>query len=132
MENLKNSKLINLVTFLTSLFLVTLITLPIANELDTVLSHIILIIIVCVGIISLDIALKRKIYEFIYFEVKRHRYKHVEQFFDFIEDDKQFAKNVLRKEIPILDDDNEEIGEQTVYSALSSKKRTFHTKEYKD
>jgi hypothetical protein len=128
MENLKNSKLINLVTYLTSLFLVTLITLPIAKELDSVLSHIILIIIVCIGIISLDITLKRKIYEFIHSEVKRHKYKHVSEFFDYIEDDKQFANNVLRQTIPIKNDDNKEIGTQTIYSALANKKQIYLNK----
>ena len=128
MENLKTSKLINFVTFLTSLFVVMVITFPIANELDSIISNILLIIIVCVGIISLDITLKRKIYEFIHSEVKRHKYKHVNEFFDYIEDDRQFANNVLRQTIPIKDDDNKEIGTQTVYSALSSKRNIFQHK----
>lgn len=125
MENLKTSKLINLVTFLTSLFVVMVITFPIANELDSIISNILLIIIVCVGIISLDITLKRKIYEFIHSEVKRHKYKHVNEFFDYIEDDKEFSKNVLRETIPIYDDERKKTGSQTVYSALSSKKHIF-------
>lgn len=128
MENLKTSKLINLVTFLTSLFVVMVMTFPIANELDSVISNILLIIIVCVGIISLDITLKRKIYEFIHSEVKRHKYKHISEFFDYIEDDKEFANNVLRQTIPIKDNDNKEIGSQTIYSALANKKQIFLNK----
>ena len=125
MENLKTSKLINFVTFLTSLFVVMVITFPIANELDSVISNILLIIIVCVGIISLDITLKNKIYEFIHSEVKRHKYKHVQEFFDAMEDDPIFNKNVLREDIPIYDDEREKVGTQTVYSAISEKKYKF-------
>jgi hypothetical protein len=126
MENLKNSKLLNIVTFVFSLSVVMLLGLPIANELDSILTCIILLAVMSFSIIALDSVIKKKILEFIVSEIERHKFKHVQQFFDYIEKDKQFTKNVLRRDIPILNDDNEEIGEQTIYSALSEKKYHFN------
>jgi hypothetical protein len=73
----------------------------------------------------LDITIKKKVIEFILSEIERNKNKHIHEFFSYIESDKQFTKNVLRRDIPILNDDNEEIGESTVYSALSEKKYKF-------
>ena len=126
MENLKNSKLLNIVTFVFSLSVVMLLGLPIANELDSILTCIILLAVMSFSIIALDSVIKKKILEFIVSEIERHKFKHVQQFFDYIEKDKQFTKNVLRRDIPILNDDNEEIGNQTIYSALSEKKYHFN------
>ena len=128
MENLKTSKLINFVTFMFSLFVTLLVTFPIANELDSTFTFLLLIGVNCVAIVALETTIKKKIYEFIHSEIKRHKNKHVNQFFDFIEDDKEFSKNVLMKDIPILNDDNEEVGIQTVYSALSHKRYKFQNK----
>ena len=125
MENLKNSKLLSGVIFTFSLLVCMLIALPILVELDSVFTSITLLAVTCFGVIALDITIKKKVGEFIVSEIERHKFKHVQQFFDYIEKDKQFTKNVLRKDIPILNDDNEEIGEQTVYSALSEKKYKF-------
>jgi hypothetical protein len=125
MEILKNSKLLSGVTFTFSLMVCMLIALPILVELDSTFTSIILLAVTCFGIISLDITIKKKVSEFILSEVERKKYKHIQEFFDYIEKDKQFSKNVLRRDIPILNDDNEEVGEQTIYSALSEKKYHF-------
>jgi hypothetical protein len=125
MENLKNSKLLSGVIFTFSLMVCMLIALPILVELDSTFTSIILLAVTCFGIISLDITIKKKVSEFILSEVERKKYKHIQEFFDYIEKDKQFSKNVLRRDIPILNDDNEEVGEQTIYSALSEKKYHF-------
>jgi hypothetical protein len=125
MEILKNSKLLSGVIFTFSLMVCMLIALPILVELDSTFTSIILLAVTCFGIISLDIAIKKKVSEFILSEVERKKYKHIQEFFDYIEKDKQFSKNVLRRDIPILNDDNEEIGESTVYSALVEKKYHF-------
>jgi hypothetical protein len=125
MEILKNSKLLSGVIFTFSLMVCLLISFPILVELDSTFTSIILLAVTCFGIISLDITIKKKVSEFILSEVERKKYKHIQEFFDYIEKDKQFSKNVLRRDIPILNDDNEEIGEQTVYSALSEKKYHF-------
>jgi hypothetical protein len=125
MEILKNSKLLSGVIFTFSLMVCMLISLPILVELDSTFTSIILLAVTCFGIISLDITIKKKVSEFILSEVERKKYKHIQEFFDYIEKDKQFSKNVLRRDIPILNDDNEEVGEQTIYSALSEKKYHF-------
>jgi hypothetical protein len=125
MEILKNSKLLSGVIFTFSLMVCLLISFPILVELDSTFTSIILLAVTCFGIISLDITIKKKVSEFILSEVERKKYKHIQEFFDYIEKDKQFSKNVLRRDIPILNDDNEEVGEQTIYSALSEKKYHF-------
>jgi len=125
MENLKKSKLLNGVLFIFSFLVCTLITFPIAQELDGTLSFIILLIIVTIGIIVLTKTLEQKLDEHVFSEIERHKYKHISQFFDTMEDDKEFSKNVLRETIPIYNDDREKIGEQTVYSAISQKKQRF-------
>ncbi len=122
---IKNSKLLSGVIFTFSLMVCMLIALPILVELDSTFASITLLAVTCFGIIALDITIKKKVSEFILSEVERKKYKHIQEFFDYIEKDKQFSKNVLRRDIPILNDDNEEVGEQTIYSALSEKKYHF-------
>jgi hypothetical protein len=125
MENLKKSKLLNTVLFFFSLIVCTLITLPIAAELDSVISSLILISINSVGVISLSRTLERKLNEHVLSEVQRHKYRHVQEFFDAMEDDLIFNMNVLREDIPIYDEERKKIGTQTVYSAISEKKYKF-------
>jgi hypothetical protein len=125
METLKNSKLLSGVTFTFSLMVCMFISLPILVELDSVFTSITLLAVTCFGIIALDITIKKKVSEFIISEIERNKNKHIHEFFSYIESDKQFSKNVLRRDIPILNDDNEEIGEQTVYTALVEKKYKF-------
>jgi hypothetical protein len=122
---IKNSKLLSGVIFTFSLMVCMLIALPILVELDSVFTSITLLAVTCFGIIALDITIKKKVIEFILSEIERNKNKHIHEFFSYIESDKQFTKNVLRRDIPILNDDNEEIGESTVYSALSEKKYKF-------
>jgi hypothetical protein len=122
---IKNSKLLSGVIFTFSLMVCMLIALPILVELDSTFASITLLAVTCFGIIALDITIKKKVSEFILSEVERKKYKHIQEFFDYIENDKQFSNNVLKRNIPILDDNNEEIGEQTIYSALSTKKYYF-------
>jgi hypothetical protein len=123
---IKNSKLLSGVIFTFSLMVCMLIALPILVELDSTFASITLLAVTCFGIIALDITIKKKVIEFILSEIERNKNKHIHEFFTYIESDKQFTKNVLRRDIPILNDDNEEIGEQTIYSALSEKKYHFN------
>ena len=122
---IKNSKLLSGVIFTFSLMVCMLIALPILVELDSTFASITLLAVTCFGIIALDITIKKKVSEFILSEIERNKNKHIHEFFTYIESDKQFTKNVLRRDIPILNDDNEEVGEQTIYSALSEKKYHF-------
>jgi len=122
---MKNSKLLSGVIFTFSLMVCMLIALPILVELDSTFASITLLAVTCFGNIALDITIKKKVSEFILSEIERNKYKHIHEFFTYIESDKQFTKNVLRRDIPILNDDNEEVGEQTVYTALVEKKYKF-------
>jgi len=122
---IKNSKLLSGVIFTFSLMVCMLIALPILVELDSVFTSITLLAVTCFGIIALDITIKKKVSEFIISEIERNKNKHIHEFFSYIESDKQFSKNVLTRDIPILNDDNEEVGEQTVYTALVEKKYKF-------
>ena len=110
---IKNSKLLSGVIFTFSLMVCMLIALPILVELDSTFASITLLAVTCFGIIALDITIKNKVIEFILLEIERNKNKHIHEFFTYIESDKQFSKNVLRRDIPILNDDNEEVGEQT-------------------
>jgi len=125
MENLKKSKLLNFVLFLFSLIVCTLITFPIAIELDGIIATFILLAINFVGIFALSNTLERKLNEHVFSEVQRHKYRHVQEFFDAMEDDLIFNMNVLREDIPIYDDERKKVGTQTVYSAISEKKYKF-------
>jgi hypothetical protein len=51
--------------------------------------------------------------------------KHIEEFFDFIEEDKQFVKDVLHLNVKLYNFEREEIGEGSVYTQLSGKKYNF-------
>jgi hypothetical protein len=51
--------------------------------------------------------------------------KHIEEFFDFIEEDKQFVKDVLHLNVKLYNFEREEIGEGSVYTQLSGKKHNF-------
>jgi hypothetical protein len=51
--------------------------------------------------------------------------KHIEEFFDFIEKDKQFAQDILNLRVKLYNFEREEIGEGSVYTQLSQKKHNF-------
>jgi hypothetical protein len=122
---IKNSKLLSGVIFTFSLLLCMLIALPILVELDSILTTLMLLVVTVFGIISLSATVEKKILEYILSEIERHKNKHVEEFFRYMDKDSQFVRNVLRKDIPIINDDNEEIGTQTIYSAFRDKYYKF-------
>lgn len=121
MKNLKKSKLLNVVIYLVSMLSVGLILLPIVNELDSFLSNLIIVIVYIIGVNALEHTLKTKINEYILSEIERHKNKHISKFIDFLESDERFKNNVLIKDIPIYNGNNEVIGEQTIYSAIYKK-----------
>ena len=121
MKNLKKSKLLNVVIYLVSMLSVGLILLPIVHELDSFLSKLIIVIVYIIGVNALEHTLKTKINEYILSEIERHKNKHISKFIDFLESDERFKNNVLIKDIPIYNGNNEVIGEQTIYSAIYKK-----------
>ncbi len=58
-------------------------------------------------------------------EIDKATRKHVEEFFDYIESDRQFANDVLIKDVTLYSLEREKIGTGTVYSQLSQKKQSF-------
>jgi len=58
-------------------------------------------------------------------EIDKATRKHVEEFFDYIESDRQFANDVLIKDVTLYSLEREKMGTGTVYSQLSQKKQSF-------
>jgi hypothetical protein len=126
MKNLvEESRLLNFVIFTFSFMVGMLIVLPIIMELDTLFTILLITVSISIGIATLSITIKKVVNDFILSEIEESKSKHINEFFEYMRSDKEFTKNVLFKDIPILDDNNEEIGKQTIYSALSDKKYYF-------
>jgi hypothetical protein len=126
MKNLvEESRLLNFVIFTFSFMVGMLIELPIIMELDTLFTRLLITVSISIGIATLFITIKKVVNDFILSEIEESKSKHINEFFEYMRSDKEFTKNVLFKDIPILDDNNEEIGKQTIYSALSDKKYYF-------
>jgi hypothetical protein len=125
MENLKKSKLLTSVIAIFCLSVCLLIAIPIGLELDSLFACCLLLLVTVVSYFVMGLSIQKKIDEYIVSEIERNKNKHVEQFFRFMEKDSQFKRNVLIRDIPIIDDNNKEIGEQTIYSALRDKYYKF-------
>jgi len=125
MENLKKSKLLSAVIAIFSLMVCFLIAMPIGLELDSLFACCLLLLVTVVSFFIMGLSIEKKINEYIVSEIKRNKNKHVEEFFRYMDKDSQFNRNVLKREIPIINDDNEEVGEQTVYIALRDKYYKF-------
>lgn len=125
MENLKKSNLLNSVIAIFSLSVCLLITIPIGLELDSLFACCLLLLVTVVSYFVMGLSIQKKINEYIVSEIERNKNKHVEQFFRYMDRDSQFKRNVLIRDIPIIDDNNKEIGEQTIYSALRDKYYKF-------
>jgi hypothetical protein len=125
MENLKKSNLLNSVIAIFSLSVCLLIVIPIGLELDSLFACCLLLLVTVVSYFVMGLSIQKKINEYIVSEIKRNKNKHVEEFFRYMDKDSQFNRNVLKREIPIINDDNEEVGEQTIYSALRNEYYKF-------
>ena len=125
MENLKKSNLLNSVIAIFCLSVCLLITIPIGLELDSLFACCLLLLVTVVSYFVMGLSIQKKINEYIVSEIERNKNKHVEQFFRYMDRDSQFKRNVLIRDIPIIDDNNKEIGEQTIYSALRDKYYKF-------
>lgn len=122
MYNLKKFKLINFVITMFSWMVTFLLILPICTDITSLWAiGATIFIFATISIIS-SIAIKKALYKHIEGEIERHKRKHLNEFFDYIEDDVIFNKNVLREDIPIYDDERKKIGTRTVYQALNNKK----------
>jgi hypothetical protein len=122
---MKKSKLINSVLLVFSVLVCTMVALPIVKELDSTLAILILVAVHFTGIVFLTKLLQRKLNEYILSEIERFKRKHIREFFDFMERDTLFTRDVLVQKIPVYNDDREKIGSHSVYRALSEKMRKY-------
>jgi hypothetical protein len=97
---------------------------PIFIELDSTFAMLSLVIII--GIISTiaSYQIARLIEKFISSQIEYYRKRHIIEFFNHIEADKEY-KEILRRNTPIKDENGKDIGSQTIYSALSSMKHDY-------
>jgi len=77
------------------------------------------------GIITLSIFLERKQVKRVKKEVENSRIRHIKEFFEYIENDKQFVNDVLHLDVKLYGCDRKEIGKGNVYSKLAQKRDSF-------
>jgi hypothetical protein len=115
----------NLVIVIATLAINFIWFLPITMQLDD--GYTILLSVSLYALLSLILAnylAKRQIKK-IKQRIDKRTQKHIEEFFDFIEEDKQFVKDVLHLDVKLYNFEREKIGVGSVYSQLSQKKHEF-------
>jgi ABC-type bacteriocin/lantibiotic exporter with double-glycine peptidase domain len=118
----ENSKLITIVIAIFSMAVTLFVFAPIFMSLNSLFAVCLLSLIVFTIWLIMSARITTLVNEYIVKCIKKQKKRHVQEFFNYIESDKQFAKNILRRDVPILNDDNKEIGTQTIYTALGDKK----------
>jgi hypothetical protein len=118
----ENSKLITIVIAIFSMAVTLFVFAPIFMSLNSLFAVCLLSLIVFTIWLIMSARITTLVNEYIVKCIKKQKKRHVQEFFNYIESDKQFTKNILRRDVPILNDDNEEIGTQTIYTALGDKK----------
>lgn len=125
MYNLREFKLINFVIVMFSLMVTLLTMLPICADINSPWAIGATIIVFTAISFIINGTIRKALDKFIEGEIERHKRKHLNEFFNYIEDDVIFNKNVLCEDIPIYDGERKKVGTQTVYSALSGKKWSY-------
>jgi hypothetical protein len=125
MYNIKEFKLIGFVITLFTWVVTNLIFLPIWIDIKSIWAILATIVAVTTLSIIIETAIRKALNEFIIGEIKRYRRKHVNDFFDYMERDARFNKDVLREDIPLYDDERKKIGMGTVYGQISTKRRDY-------
>jgi hypothetical protein len=120
----EKSKLLKAIIVVFSLTITIASFAPIFIELDSTFAMLSLVIII--GIISTiaSYQIARLIEKFISSQIEYYRKRHIIEFFNHIEADKEY-KEILRRNTPIKDENGKDIGSQTIYSALSSMKHDY-------
>jgi hypothetical protein len=98
---------------------------PIMMQLDSEYTLLLTLVLFCLLSVILDGYLEKRQIKKIKQRIDKTTQKHIEEFFDFIEEDKQFVKDVLHLNVKLYNFEREEIGEGSVYSQLSQKKHEF-------
>jgi hypothetical protein len=120
----EKSKLLKAIIVVFSLTITIASFAPIFIELSSTFAMLSLVIII--GIISTiaSYQIARLIEKFISSQIEYYRKRHIIEFFNHIETDKEY-KEILRRNTPIKDENGKDIGSQTIYSALSSMKHDY-------
>jgi hypothetical protein len=120
----EKSKLLKAIIVVFSLTITIASFAPIFIELSSTFAMLSLVIII--GIISTiaSYQIARLIEKFISSQIEYYRKRHIIEFFNHIETDKEY-KEILRRNTPIKDENGKDIGSQTIYSVLSSMKHDY-------
>jgi hypothetical protein len=120
----EKSKLLKAIIVVFSLTITIVSFAPIFIELSSTFAMLSLVIII--GIISTvaSYQIARLIEKFISSQIEHYRRRHILDFFNFIEADKD-NKVILRRNTPIKNEEGKDIGSQTIYSALSTMKHDY-------
>ena len=120
----EKSKLLKSIIIVFSLTITIVSFAPIFIELSSTFAMLSLVIII--GIISTvaSYQIARLIEKFISSQIEYYRRRHILDFLGFIYDDKEH-KEILKRNTPIKNEEGEDIGTQTIYSALSTMKYDY-------
>ena len=120
----EKSKLLKAIIVVFSLTITIVSFAPIFIELSSTFAMLSLVIII--GIVSTvaSYQIARLIEKFISSQIEYYRRRHILDFLGFIYDDKEH-KEILKRNTPIKNEEGEDIGTQTIYSALSNMKYDY-------
>ena len=120
----EKSKLLKAIIVVFSLTITIVSFAPIFIELSSTFAMLSLVIII--GIVSTvaSYQIARLIEKFISSQIEYYRRRHILDFLGFIYDDKEH-KEILKRNTPIKNEEGEDIGTQTIYSALSTMKYDY-------
>ena len=122
MYDIREFKLINFVIAMFSFLVVVLTSIPIYADIKSIPAIGITTILLVALSFIINGAIRNALDKFIQKEIERYRGRHVRNFFDYLEDNQTFVKNVLKEDIPIYDDERKKIGTQTINHALGDMK----------
>ena len=122
----ENSRVLKLVIIPFSLIITLSLFIPIFIELTSVAARGIAVIIMIVTFFVIEYKLRYAIDNYIDSCIEQNRKIHVEDFFNFIESDKEYQE-ILKRITPIKRE-GKEIGHQTIYSAVSDMKWVYYNK----
>ena len=120
----EKSKLLKLIIIVFSLTINIILFAPMFIELNSTFAIVSCFIVSGTISIIFSHQIGKLIEEFISTQIKSYRQRHIIEFFKFIEADKDYKK-ILGRDTPIKNEEGEDIGEQTIYSALSTMKYDY-------
>jgi hypothetical protein len=122
MYDIREFRLINFVIAMFSFLVVILVSIPIYADINSIPAIGITTTVFVVLSFIINGAIRNALDKFIQKEIERYRGRHVREFFNYLEDNTEFVKNVLKEDIPRYDEDRKKIGVQTINHALGDMK----------